>query len=112
MVTDTRGRALYFSRAPIPFRRDPSDAADGLYWQHIGLYVYTRAALERWVGLPPSPAELAEKLEQLRALQGGLSIGVAALSESVLPGIDTPDDLGRAEAEWHRMSGLVGISRK
>ncbi len=101
VVTDARGRALYFSRAVIPFRRDAGDSAAGLYWQHLGVYAYTRPALVRWVALPPSSAELAEKLEQLRALQDGMSIGVARLTEPALPGIDTPDDLRRAEAQWH-----------
>lgn len=101
VVTDRRGRALYFSRAVIPFRRDPADPAEGLYWQHIGVYAYTRSALARWVALAPSPAELAEKLEQLRALQDGMTIGVTRLAEPALPGIDTPDDLRRAEAQWH-----------
>jgi len=101
VVTDRRGRALYFSRAVIPFRRDPADPAEGLYWQHLGVYAYTRAALRRWVALAPSPAELAEKLEQLRALQDGMTIGVTRLAEPALPGIDTPDDLRRAEAQWH-----------
>jgi len=101
VVTDHRGRALYFSRAVIPFRRDATDSADGLYWQHLGVYAYTRAALARWVALPPSSAELAEKLEQLRALQDGMTIGVARLTEAALPGIDTPEDLRRAEAHWY-----------
>jgi 3-deoxy-manno-octulosonate cytidylyltransferase (CMP-KDO synthetase) len=103
VVTDGRGRALYFSRAAIPHRREPSDPADGLYWQHVGLYVYTRPALERWVATRPSPAEQAERLEQLRALHGGLTIGVARLVEPALPGVDTPDDLRRAEAHWHAL---------
>jgi 3-deoxy-manno-octulosonate cytidylyltransferase (CMP-KDO synthetase) len=103
VVTDARGRALYFSRAAIPHRREPTDRADELYWQHVGLYVYTRAALERWVATPPSPAEQAERLEQLRALHCGLTIGVARLVEPALPGVDTPDDLRRAEAHWHAL---------
>jgi len=103
VVTDARGRALYFSRAVIPHRRDPADPAEGLYWQHVGLYAYTRAALERWVATPPSPAEQAERLEQLRALHCGLTIGVARLAEPALPGVDTPDDLRRAEAHWHAL---------
>lgn len=103
VVTDARGRALYFSRAVIPHRRDPADPAEGLYWQHVGLYVYTRAALERWVATPPSPAEQAERLEQLRALHCGLTIGVARLAEPALPGVDTADDLRRAEAHWHAL---------
>jgi 3-deoxy-manno-octulosonate cytidylyltransferase (CMP-KDO synthetase) len=105
VVTDARGRALYFSRAVIPHRREPTDPAEGLYWQHVGLYVYTRSALERWVAAPPSPAELAERLEQLRALHCGLTIGVARLTEPALPGVDTAEDLRRAEAHWHALQG-------
>jgi 3-deoxy-manno-octulosonate cytidylyltransferase (CMP-KDO synthetase) len=105
VVTDARGRALYFSRAAIPRRREPTDPADGLYWQHLGLYVYTRPALAQWVGTAPSPAERAEHLEQLRALHCGLTIGVARLTEPALPGVDTPDDLRRAEAHWHALQG-------
>jgi 3-deoxy-manno-octulosonate cytidylyltransferase (CMP-KDO synthetase) len=105
VVTDAHGRALYFSRAAIPHRREPADPGDGLYWQHIGIYVYTRAALERWVSAPPSAAERAERLEQLRALHQGLTIGVARLTELALPGVDTADDLRRAEAHWHALQG-------
>jgi 3-deoxy-manno-octulosonate cytidylyltransferase (CMP-KDO synthetase) len=105
VVTDARGRALYFSRAAIPRRREPTDPTDGLYWQHLGLYVYTRRALEEWVAAPPSPAERAEHLEQLRALHCGLTIGVTRLTEPALPGVDTPDDLRRAEAHWHALQG-------
>jgi 3-deoxy-manno-octulosonate cytidylyltransferase (CMP-KDO synthetase) len=103
VITDLNGRALYFSRAVIPHRREADDPADGLYWQHLGLYAYTRSSLARWVGLPPTQAELAERLEQLRALQHGMTIGVTRLSASVLPGVDTPDDLKRAEAHWHAL---------
>lgn len=103
VVTDAGGRALYFSRAAIPCRREPGEAAPAPYWQHLGLYVYTRDALRRWTGLEPSPAELAERLEQLRALHHGLRIGVALLAEPVEPGVDTPDDLRRAEAHWHAL---------
>jgi 3-deoxy-manno-octulosonate cytidylyltransferase (CMP-KDO synthetase) len=105
VVTDARGRALYFSRAVIPHRRDPGHLSDGLYWQHVGLYAYTRPALECWVTARPSPAEQAERLEQLRALHCGLSIGVSRLAEPALPGVDTPDDLRRAEAHWHALQG-------
>jgi len=100
VVTDLAGRALYFSRSVIPHRREPDDPAEGLYWQHLGIYVYTRAALQRWVALPPTDAEQAERLEQLRALQNGMTIGVGRLSEPALPGIDTPEDLRRAEDYW------------
>jgi 3-deoxy-manno-octulosonate cytidylyltransferase (CMP-KDO synthetase) len=105
VVTDAGGRALYFSRAAIPHRRESTDPSDGLYWQHLGIYVYRRAALVRWVAAPPSAAEQAERLEQLRALHLGLTIGVARLSEAALPGVDTLDDLRRAEAHWHALQG-------
>ena len=105
VVTDWRGRALYFSRAVIPHRREPTDEVGELYWQHLGIYACTRAALVRWVAAEPSLAELAERLEQLRALHCGLTIGVARLDEPALPGVDTPDDLRRAEAHWHALQG-------
>jgi 3-deoxy-manno-octulosonate cytidylyltransferase (CMP-KDO synthetase) len=107
VVTDAGGRALYFSRAVIPYRRELDDSADGLYWQHLGIYAYTPAALRKWVSLPPCPAELAERLEQLRALYHGLTIGVTRLEEPALPGVDTADDLRRAEAHWHAFQGQV-----
>jgi 3-deoxy-manno-octulosonate cytidylyltransferase (CMP-KDO synthetase) len=103
VVTDAEGRALYFSRAVIPHRRESSDPAHALYWQHLGIYAYTRDALRRWARLEPSPAELAERLEQLRALHYGLTIGVARLMDPVEPGVDTPDDLRRAEAHWQAL---------
>ncbi len=101
VVTDVNGRALYFSRAAIPHRREAAGRGNGLYWQHLGLYVYTRSALERWLSLPPTPAEQAECLEQLRALQHGMSIGVSRLTEPAPPGVDTPEDLQWAESHWH-----------
>lgn len=106
VVTDLSGRALWFSRAAIPFRRDAETPADGLYWQHVGLYVYTRVALARWVTLPPTAAEQAEKLEQLRALEHGMHIGVARLSGAAAPGIDTAEDLTRAQAHWRNLRGV------
>jgi 3-deoxy-manno-octulosonate cytidylyltransferase (CMP-KDO synthetase) len=107
VVMDASGRALYFSRAVIPHRRDPGDSSDGLYWQHLGIYACTRAALNRWVSLGPCAAEQAERLEQLRALHNGLTIGVARLEEPALPGVDTAEDLRRAEAHWHAYQGQV-----
>jgi 3-deoxy-manno-octulosonate cytidylyltransferase (CMP-KDO synthetase) len=106
VVTDARGRALYFSRSVIPFQRDTSGGVRQ-YWQHIGVYAYTRDALRRWVTLTPSPAERAEQLEQLRALHAGMTIGVACLENPVFPGVDTADDLRRAEAHWHAYQGQV-----
>lgn len=101
VVTTDTGRALYFSRAAIPFRRDPADPVTGLYWQHIGLYVMRREALNRWVSLAPTLVEQVERLEQLRALQHGMTFGVTRLAQPVPPGVDTPEDLQRAEAYWH-----------
>ena len=83
-----RLRALYFTRATAP-------SGDGPLYHHIGLYAYRRAALERFVALPPSPLERREKLEQLRALEAGMRIDVAIV-KSVPLGVDTPDDLERA----------------
>ena len=107
VVTDARGRALYFSRSVIPHQRDSGGPRTELYWQHVGIYAFTRAALTRWVGLAPSAAEQAERLEQLRALHHGMTIGVARLREPALPGVDTADDLRRAEAHWHTFQGQV-----
>lgn len=107
VVFDTTGRALYFSRARIPFVRDPADPGGGLYWQHLGVYACRRAALMRWVALAPTPLETAERLEQLRALQHGIRFGLTLLDAPVLPGIDTPDDLRRAEAHWHETQGVT-----
>ena len=101
VVTDVTGRALYFSRAPIPYWRDGGPAPAELYRQHLGVYAFRPAALARWSDLRPTVLEDAEKLEQLRALEHGFRIGVAGLSEPALPGIDTADDLCRAEAHWH-----------
>jgi 3-deoxy-manno-octulosonate cytidylyltransferase (CMP-KDO synthetase) len=86
-------RALYFSRAPIP-------AHDGPRWHHVGIYAYRRAALHRFVSLPPSPLELREKLEQLRALEAGMVIGCARV-EAPIFGVDTPADLERARLLLH-----------
>lgn len=101
VVADHRGRALYFSRAPIPHQREGSSAPPGLYWQHLGVYAFRREALARWAGLEPPPEELSERLEQLRALHHGMTIGVARLEWPAEPGVDTPDDLRRAEAHWY-----------
>lgn len=94
------GRALYFSRAPIPYRRDGKPAPEELerepYLRHIGLYAYTREALADWVALAPSRLEELELLEQLRPLEAGLRIGVAVVG-SADPGIDTPADALRME---------------
>ena len=96
------GRALYFSRAPIPFLRDAADVAvrDARVRQHLGIYAYTRDALRTWVSLPVHPLEQIERLEQLRPLAAGLAIGVAIAAPVAIGGIDTEADLVRANAHW------------
>lgn len=97
VVRGDDGRALYFTRAPVPHPRDAEpDFAGGAYLRHVGIYGYTRAALLRWVALPESPLERIEKLEQLRALAAGLRIGVA-IGAPAEGGVDTPADAARAE---------------
>lgn len=105
VVTDDAGLALYFSRAGIPYLRDPADAPHQapLVRQHIGVYAYTRAALRQWVAWSPHPLECVERLEQLRPLAHGLRIGVAALTGAE-GGIDTEADLARANDRWTRLS--------
>ncbi len=83
--------ALYFSRNPVP-------SGNGPLWHHIGIYAYRREALARFVGLPPSPLEQREKLEQLRALEAGMRMGAARVAAAPF-GVDTPEDLARARAE-------------
>jgi 3-deoxy-manno-octulosonate cytidylyltransferase (CMP-KDO synthetase) len=103
VVTDGRGFALYFSRAPIPYPRDlavenaevqPSSL--GLF-RHVGLYVYRKDFLLKFAALPASPLEKLEKLEQLRALENGYAIRVVE-TDLVSLGVDTPEDLMRVEA--------------
>jgi 3-deoxy-manno-octulosonate cytidylyltransferase (CMP-KDO synthetase) len=102
VVVADDGRAMYFSRAPIPYLRDQTDAAKRAQrtLQHIGVYAYSREALAKWVSLPPHPLEEIERLEQLRPLAAGLPIGVAVTSEAPASGIDTEEDLERANARW------------
>jgi 3-deoxy-manno-octulosonate cytidylyltransferase (CMP-KDO synthetase) len=82
------GRALYFTRATAP-------SGEGPLYHHIGIYAYRRKALDRFVGMPPSPLEKREKLEQLRALEAGMTIAVCIV-DAVPLGVDTPADLERA----------------
>jgi 3-deoxy-manno-octulosonate cytidylyltransferase (CMP-KDO synthetase) len=89
-LATSRLRALYFTRATAP-------AGDGPLYHHIGLYAFRRAALDRFVALPPSPLEKREKLEQLRALEAGMRIDVAIV-DTVPLGVDTPQDLETARA--------------
>ncbi len=94
------GRALYFSRASIPYKRDGKPAPEELerepFLRHIGIYAYTRDALADWVALAPSRLEQLEMLEQLRPLEAGLRIGVAVVGAAD-PGVDTPADVLRME---------------
>jgi 3-deoxy-manno-octulosonate cytidylyltransferase (CMP-KDO synthetase) len=88
VVTALDGRALYFSRSPLPFFRNPVEGLPVL--RHKGIYAYSRGFLERFVAWPPSPLEKAESLEQLRALENGVSIKVL-LTNDTSPGVDTPE---------------------
>jgi 3-deoxy-manno-octulosonate cytidylyltransferase (CMP-KDO synthetase) len=94
------GRALYFSRAPIPYKRDEKPAGEELerepFLRHVGIYAYTRDALHDWVALAPSQLERLEQLEQLRPVEAGLRIGVAIVG-SADPGVDTAADVPRME---------------
>jgi len=96
VVLGEHGRALYFSRAVIPFVRDTRP--EGLtHWRHVGIYAYRRGFLDRLVKTPPCVLELTEKLEQLRALHLGARMKVVETQEIGL-GVDTPEDVGLAEA--------------
>ncbi len=101
VVTDRAGRALYFSRAPIPHPRGRavSDVlSQGFGWKrHIGLYAYRAGALKAFTSMPPSPLEQLEKLEQLRFLEAGRVIRMERARRFIPAGVDTPDDLRRVE---------------
>jgi 3-deoxy-manno-octulosonate cytidylyltransferase (CMP-KDO synthetase) len=102
VVAADDGRAMYFSRGAIPHLRDSVDGEllRTRVWQHIGLYAYEWSALMQWVELPESPLEQIERLEQLRPLAAGMAMGVSLIDEAVRPGIDTEQDLERANREW------------
>ena len=107
VVTDLKGRALYFSRAPIPWNRDGADqglASQRLFAgarRHIGIYAYRVGALRRLAALAPTALEKTEKLEQLRALEHGMVIRVADAAERPGPDVNTAEDL-------ERVAGLMG----
>lgn len=111
VVTDVDGCALYFSRSPIPYTRDSGGWAAGgpaEPLRHLGIYSYRRDFLLRYAQLPPAPLEVAEKLEQLRALSAGYTIKVG-ITQCRCIGIDTPDDL----EEWLRKyRGRQGLEEK
>ena len=106
LVRADNGDALYFSRAPIPwhrdaFARDKRALMPGECLRHIGIYAYRAGFLRRFAALPPGRLEQIESLEQLRALEAGARIAVAMTPAEFPPGVDTPEDLERAEA-WLR----------
>ena len=94
VVTDSNGKALYFSRATIPFDRDGTHPK---YFKHLGIYAYRKPALERFVSLPESSLERAERLEQLRFLENGIPIYAAETPFDSI-GVDTEDDFQRVQA--------------
>jgi 3-deoxy-manno-octulosonate cytidylyltransferase (CMP-KDO synthetase) len=102
VVTASDGRALYFSRATIPYDRDGH--GDAIYWKHLGLYAYRRAALETFAALRPSELEQTERLEQLRLLENGLALYVAETTHDTI-GVDTEEDLLRVEALLRAKAG-------
>lgn len=93
VVVSSAGRALYFSRSLIPYPRDAAGGVDdpAKWMLHVGVYAYRRQALLKLASLPPSPLEECERLEQLRALENGMSIAVVCVDDAA-PGIDTPED--------------------
>jgi 3-deoxy-manno-octulosonate cytidylyltransferase (CMP-KDO synthetase) len=95
VVTDAQGKALYFSRSPIPYNRDQSESV--VYFQHIGVYAFRKDVLLKFASLPPSPLEQIEKLENLRMLENGLSVYLAEINHVGIS-IDTEDDLLKAIA--------------
>lgn len=100
VVTDAENRALYFSRASIPYTRDYAGVDEALHagfeWKrHLGLYAYRLEALRRFTACPPTPLEMAERLEQLRIMEQGGRIAMARACEFIPAGIDTADDLNR-----------------
>ncbi len=95
VVTDNQGRALYFSRHPIPYHR--GGGSEPCRLKHLGFYAYRGWFLQTFTGLPPGPLETVEMLEQLRALENRYPIGVSRIEED-LPEVDTPEDIARVEA--------------
>jgi len=105
VILNQQSRALYFSRSPVPFNRDFPEQFTGHYpyLRHIGLYVYRKEILKKLAALPPVPLEQTEKLEQLRALYYGISIGVSVV-DSLALSVDTPEDLDLAR-QYYQTKG-------
>jgi len=114
VVRRADGAALYFTRAPVPYRRDgapsPEELESESYLRHIGVYAYRPASLARWVALAPHPLEALERLEQLRALAAGMTIGVAVVPEA-MGGVDTAEDARQAEASLWAMAATFTSDR-
>lgn len=100
LYSPLQGRCLGFSRALVPFYRGDKLAENKHYFQHIGVYCYRLQALARFVALPSSSLEEIEQLEQMRALENGMTIG-AQETDLELIGVDTPEDIARVEERWH-----------
>lgn len=100
LYSPLQGRCLGFSRALVPFYRNDTSADKKHYFQHIGVYCYRLQALGRFVQLPSSSLEVIEQLEQMRALENGMTIG-AQETDLELVGVDTPEDIARVEERWH-----------
>ncbi|MES2858069.1 MAG: 3-deoxy-manno-octulosonate cytidylyltransferase [Pseudomonadota bacterium] len=110
VVLAANGDALYFSRAPVPwprdaFARDRSAMPAGRWLRHIGIYGYRASVLRAFAASPQGALEKVESLEQLRALEAGWRVAVAMAPSAFPPGVDTADDLARAELEWSRRNG-------
>ena len=99
VVMSLDGHAIYFSRAPIPYRREPDAPANAPYHLHLGIYAYRREFLLQFASWKPTPAEMTEKLEQLRALEHGRSIHVLKVSRAT-HGIDTPEQYAEFVKRW------------
>jgi 3-deoxy-manno-octulosonate cytidylyltransferase (CMP-KDO synthetase) len=117
VVCDHAGRALYFSRAPIPWARDAWGNDRSVLpipppLRHLGLYAYRAATLRRFARLPQAPLERVELLEQLRLLEYNMAIAVRMAPEPIPPGVDTEDDLARVAAELERASHVGGEIRR
>ena len=108
VVTNFQNEAVYFSRCPIPFQRD-GQSDSGLYFKHVGLYVYRREFLLEYPNLRIGPLEEAERLEQLRALENGYRIQVVETDYESM-GVDTPEDLERVNHLFSAVAGSFGFS--
>jgi 3-deoxy-manno-octulosonate cytidylyltransferase (CMP-KDO synthetase) len=113
VVAGRDGRALYFSRSPVPADRDGTRRPDEPHgWRHVGMYAYRREVLLRLASLRPTPLEERERLEQLRALEHGIAIGVVEWrAVEPLIEVDTPEDLERARTAWAAMPDGGGSER-